>query len=156
MHFKNLAANAARFLKCAYFGTLIIEVARVVDLKLVFTDWFFLWFDNTNQVVQNPISKFRQSFISFEASLFAWKIENFDELQLPSSLLFYAKILHRHFSYLAMSTKRVFGIFFILFRSWVINKNVKGEYVETRSFWFLQITQDLDKIKSQTPFCKHR
>ena len=30
--------------------------------------------------------------------------------------------------------KRVYGIFFILFRSWVINKSVKSEYVETSSF----------------------
>ena len=30
--------------------------------------------------------------------------------------------------------KRVFGLFFILFRSWVINENIKNEYVETRSF----------------------
>ena len=29
----------------------------------------------------------------------------------------------------------MFGIFFILFRSWVINKNAKNECVETRSFF---------------------
>ena len=29
--------------------------------------------------------------------------------------------------------KRMFGIFFILFRSWVIIKNIKNEYVETSS-----------------------
>ena len=28
----------------------------------------------------------------------------------------------------------MFGIFFILFRSWVINKNVKDEWLETSSF----------------------
>ena len=28
----------------------------------------------------------------------------------------------------------MFGIFFILFRSWIINKNVKNERVETRLF----------------------
>ena len=49
----------------------------------------------------------------------------------------------------------VFGIFFMLFRSWVINKNTKSECVETKSFLFLQITQDLNKIKkSQTPCCR--
>ena len=36
--------------------------------------------------------------------------------------------------------------FFILFRSWVINKSVKNECIETRSFLILQITQDLKKI----------
>ena len=50
----------------------------------------------------------------------------------------------------------VFGIFFMLFRSWVINKNAKSECVETKSFRFLQITQDLNKIKkSQTPCCRY-
>ena len=40
----------------------------------------------------------------------------------------------------------VFGIF-ILFKTWVIYKNVKYKYVETKSFWFLQITQDVNKIE---------
>ena len=52
-----------------------------------------------------------------ETRLFVWKIENFDKLQLPQSLVFFAEIL------------------FILFRSWVINKNVKIECVEIRSFF---------------------
>ena len=52
--------------------------------------------------------------------------------------------------------KRVFRILLILFKSWVINKNVRNECLETRSFWFLQMTQDLNKIKkSWTPFCRH-
>ena len=29
-----------------------------------------------------------------ETRLFVWKIENFDELQLPQSLIFFAEILH--------------------------------------------------------------
>ena len=41
----------------------------------------------------------------------------------------------------------MFGIFFILFRSWVINKNAKNECVETRSFLISQVTEDLNKIK---------
>ena len=41
--------------------------------------------------------------------------------------------------------------FFILFRSWVINKSVKNECIETRSFFkFLQIAQDLNKINRIT------
>ena len=41
-------------------------------------------------------------------------------------------------------------------RSWVINKNVKNECVETMCFWFLQITQDLNKIKKSRPLsCRH-
>ena len=41
----------------------------------------------------------------------------------------------------------VCGIFFILFRSWVINKSVKDECVERGLFLFLQITQDLKKVE---------
>ena len=34
--------------------------------------------------MQNPIPKFKQKFIfSKKPGFFAWKIENFDELQLP-------------------------------------------------------------------------
>ena len=52
-----------------------------------------------------------------------------------------------------MSKKGCSGFFFILFRSWVTDKNVKNECAETRSFYYLQITQDLSKIKkSHTPF----
>ena len=53
----------------------------------------FLKFGSTNQVMQNPIPKLRQtsiipkkpSFSSFFqiSKFFVWKIENFDELQLP-------------------------------------------------------------------------
>ena len=41
----------------------------------------------------------------------------------------------------------LFGNFFVLFISGIINKNVKNKRVETRFFRFLQITQDLNKIK---------
>ena len=51
-----------------------------------------------------------------------------------------------------MSTKGC-SEFSILLRSGVINKNVKDECVETRSFKFLQMTQDLNKIKNpEHPF----
>ena len=48
--------------------------------------------------------------------------------------------------------KRVFGIFFILFRSWVTCKN-KKTLVSTYSFFtFLLITQDLNKIKKNPKY----
>ena len=43
--------------------------------------------------MQNPIPKFRQSPISWENRLFVWKIENFDELQLPEGLVYFAEVL---------------------------------------------------------------
>ena len=47
---------------------------------------------------------------------------------------------------LANVYKRVLGIFFILFGSWIIDKPGFCECVESRSFLFWQITQFLNKI----------
>ena len=45
--------------------------------------------------MQNTIPNFRQSSIIFEKpGYLSEKIENFDELQLPQNLIFFAKILH--------------------------------------------------------------
>ena len=41
-------------------------------------------------------------------------------------------------SYLTTSTKWSSGFFSILFRSWIIKKNVKNECVETRSFFLFE------------------
>ena len=46
-----------------------------------------------------------------------------------------------------MSKYGCLEFFLILFKSWVINENVKNECVETRSFSFLQIKfKKLNKI----------
>ena len=55
-----------------------------------------------------------------------------------------------HVFYLPMSS--VGGIFFILFRSWVICKKLKTPGFYTLFSTFLLITQDLDKIK-KIPNC---
>ena len=61
-----------------------------------------------------------------------------------------------HGSYLIMSTKGCSG--FCLFRSWVIKKYVKNEYVETRSFVWVFANNSRSKKnlkKSRTHFCRH-
>ena len=50
--------------------------------------------------------------------------------------IYQSKSNFAHVFYLVMCTKRCVGFFFILFRSWVINKSVKNECAETRSFLF--------------------
>ena len=55
-------------------------MARVVNLKLVFTDWSFL--------------NLAKLFYFRETRLFFWKTKNFGKLQLPQSLIFFAEILH--------------------------------------------------------------
>ena len=72
----------------------VIWVARVVNLKLAFTEWFFY-----NLVILIKLCKIRYvnltKLLYFrETRLVVWKIENFDELQLPQSLIFFAEILH--------------------------------------------------------------
>ena len=76
-----------------------IKVARVVKLKSPFMEWFFynlvmliklykIWYlnlDNADHLDKYP---------GRETRLFVWKIGNFDEVQLPQSLIFFAEILH--------------------------------------------------------------
>ena len=38
-----------------------LKMARVVNIKLLFYELILLWFDNTNQAIQNPIQQSRQS-----------------------------------------------------------------------------------------------
>ena len=86
--------------------------------------------------MQNPIPEFRQSSFIFEKQGILpekWKLS-----RAPTSIEFNIFCWYfAHTSYLTMSTKG-FRDFFILLRSWVINKNVKKrgfcECIETRSF----------------------
>ena len=49
--------------------------------------------------MQNLIPNFRQtSIISKTPGFLRWKIENFDELQLTQSSIFFAEILHTYFT----------------------------------------------------------
>ena len=56
--------------------TLSLKVARVVNLKLVFTDYFVFKVGSTNQVMQNPIPKLRRtSIISKEPGFLSEKLK---------------------------------------------------------------------------------
>ena len=69
--------------------------------------------------MQNPPKKFRQSSIVFEIP--GILSEN---LKAPTTLQFSICCWNfAHVSYLPMSTKECAGLFFVLFRSWVICKN---------------------------------
>ena len=93
--------------------------------------------------MQNPIFKFRQTYDVRKTRSFVWKIENFDELQLPQSLIF---LLNFCSCFLLNNVyKSVFGIFSISFRSWVFDENVFCEFVETRSFYFGKLLEILTK-----------
>ena len=78
----------------------------VVNIKFVSTDCEYLII----QVIQNPRPKLRQSYF-LETRLFVWKVENFEELQLPQGLVIFCWNF-THVSYLTMSTKGCSGFFF--------------------------------------------
>ena len=72
--------------------------------------------------MQNPIQKFRQSSIVCEKpSILPKKFENFDELQLPYSSMFFAETSLTVLAYQCL--QKSVRNFFLLFRSWVICKS---------------------------------
>ena len=44
--------------------------------------------------MQNPIQKFRQTSVFEKSDILNEKIENFDELQLPETLIIFVEIWH--------------------------------------------------------------
>ena len=68
--------------------------------------------------MQNTIEKFRQSSIFERPGILS---QNFDELQLPHSSIFFTEILHTRFLRTSVY-KRVCGIFFISFKkTWFLH-----------------------------------
>ena len=123
-----------------------IKVARVVNLKLAFTEWSFY-----DLIILIKLYKIR--YLNLDKALLfprnqIFCLKNWKLWRASTTIkfnIFCWKFCTRFL--LNNAYKKVFRIFFILFRSQVINKNVKDECVETRSFLFLQITQDLNKIQ---------
>ena len=81
--------------------------------------------------MKNRIPKLRPSFINSEKP--GNLSEKLNRLKNPATTDF------AHVSYSIMSTKECSGFFFILFGSWVINKNVKNECEEPDLFNFRKI-----------------
>ena len=98
-------------------------MARVVRLKLVFMKWFFY-----NLVMVIKLYKIRylsldKAYFFWETMLFVWKVEKLQWAPTATKLIFFAEIMQT-FPTQQCLQKGVRN-FFILFRSWVINKNVK-------------------------------
>ena len=92
--------------------------------------------------MQNPIQKFRQSYIVFEKpGILSKNFENFRELQLPYSSIFFAETLRTNLY------KRVCGIFLFCLDLELFAK-IKKDLVSTPSFYTLvKITDYLNKTK---------
>ena len=86
--------------------------------------------------MQNSILKFRQSScISEKPGYLPKKFKTLTSSTTVEFNIFCGNF--PHVSVLRMSTKMCVGFFFILFRSWVIDKNGFCECVETRYFLIL-------------------
>ena len=115
------------------------KVARGVKLKLAFMKWFFY-----NLVMQ--IKLYKIQYLNLDKALLfprnqAICLKNRKLWRAPTTTKFNIFLLKCCTRFLLNNVcKRTFGIFFILLRSWVINKNAKNECVQTRSSLFLQIT----------------
>ena len=81
--------------------------------------------------MQNPIQKFRQSSAVFEKpGILSENLKTLTSSNNPT--VQYFETLHTFPTYQCL--QKDVWIFFILFRSSVINKNVKNECIGTRSF----------------------
>ena len=103
------------------------KLARVVNINLFFMDWFR-----------------QSSIVSEKPGYLAEKLKTLTSSSYHRVQYILLKL--RISSLLTNFYKTVLGIFFILFRSWVICKNKKN-LVSTHSFFTLSlITPDLNKI----------
>ena len=95
--------------------------------------------------MQNIIQKFRQSSIVFEkAGILSQNLKTLTSSNYPTVQYFFAETSHTFSTYQCL--QKGCGIFFILFRSWVICK-IKKDLVSTHLFFtLLLITRDLSKI----------
>ena len=94
--------------------------------------------------MQNLIQKFRQSSIVFEKpGILSENSKTLTSSNYPTVQYFLLKLSTRFL--LTNVYKRVSGIFFMLFRSWFINKNVKrpGFYTLIFTFLFWKILRNL-------------
>ena len=129
----------------------IFKVARVVKLKLAFLEWFFY-----NLVILIKLYKIWDLNLG-KALLFlrsqAICLKNWRLWRSPTATKFNIFCWNfAHVFYLTMSTKGVRD-FSILIRSWIINKNVKSEWVGTRSF--LIFANNSRSKQNKTSFCRH-
>ena len=106
---------------------------KVVDIKLFFMDWFcynLIVLIKYCKIANKNLDKALLLSRNQALCLKIWKL-----WRAPTTLQFNIFLLKLRTRFLLTNVyKRVCGIFFILFRSWVINKSVKSECVETRSF----------------------
>ena len=124
----------------------------MVNIKLFFYGLILLWFDNTNDVMQNSMYKFRQNYCFRETRFLSEKLKTLTSSSCHRFQYFLLKLRTRFL--LTNVCKRLSGIFFILSSwSWVICKN-KKDLVSTHSFFRILINNSRSKQKenAEQPF----
>ena len=101
--------------------------------------------------MQNPIQKSRQNSIVFEKpGILSENLKTLTSSNYPTVQYFLLKLCTRFL--LTNIYKSVSGIFFILFRSWVINKNVKRPWFLRTRFLHFQITTVYSDLLSKVHY----
>ena len=99
--------------------------------------------------MQNPIQKFGQSSIAFEKpGTLSENLKTLTSSNYPTVRYFLLKLCTRFL--LTNVYNRVSGIFLILFRSWVINKNVKRPGFYALVF-YISINNSRSKQNKENP-----
>ena len=102
-----------------------------------------------------PCKNLDKALFFWETRYFVWKFENFDELQLSYSSIFFVETSHTFSTYHCLKKGHV-G-FFLFYLDLELFAKIKRDLVSSHSFFtLLLITQNLNIIKkSHTPFCRH-
>ena len=123
----------------------MVKVARVVNIKLGFIDWFLYYFIILIKQCKIPYKALDKALLFSRNQVFCLK--NLKIWRAPTTLEFNIFCWNfAHVSYLPMSTKgcSVFFFFFIFFRSWGICKNWKWS-----GFYTLTETNFLNNSRSK-------
>ena len=129
--------------------TVKIKMGRRVSIKFFLMDWFYY-----NLIIlinaKSHIKIWTKLYCFRETRFFSEKLKTLTSSNYHGVQYFLLKFRSQFL--LTSVYKKMFGIFSILFRSWVICKN-KKHLGSTHSFTFLLITQDLKK--SRALFCRY-
>ena len=102
--------------------------------------------------MENPVKKQTKLYCFQETRYFFSKFRNFDELQLPQSLMFFAGILHTFPTYQCLQKSVRNFSYFVQILSYFQKLKRPGFHTLVLPIF---INQDLKIKKSRTPFCRH-
>ena len=126
-------------------------MACLAKIKLIFMDLFYYNLIILIKWCKISYKNLGKVLLVLKNQVFSLKFENFDELQLSYSSIFFAETSHTFSTYQYL--QKVSGIFFILSQSWVICKNLKrpGFFKKTHSFFCTFINNSRSTQNKKNP-----